>query len=70
MSLNARANALLYLYTLQYSVLPEGIAIIVEQLNHCSILGLQTPFLGTELEEEKEIKSATIIKHAINQIHK
>jgi hypothetical protein len=54
MFLNARANALLYLYTLQYSVLPEGIAIIVEQLNHRSILGLQTPFLGAELKEEKK----------------
>lgn len=54
MTPNARANALLYLYTLpQYSVLPEGIAIIVEQLNNRAILGLQTPFLGTELEEKK-----------------
>lgn len=63
MSPNARANALLYLYTLlQYSVLPERIGILVEQLNHRSILGLETPFLSTELEK-KEKKSATSTEH-------
>ena len=59
MSPNARADALLYLYTLlQYSVLPEGIGILVEQLNHRSILGLETPFLSAELGKKRN-KSAT-----------
>lgn len=63
MSPNARANALLYLYTLfKYSILPERIGILVEQLNHRSILGLETPFLSTELKKKGK-KSATSKEH-------
>lgn len=47
---------------LQYSVLPERIGILVEQLNHRSILGLETPFLSTELEKKGNM-SATSTKH-------
>jgi hypothetical protein len=51
---NARANALLYLYTLPYLALPEWITALVEQLNHLSILSLQAPFLSTELKKKKK----------------
>lgn len=33
------------------STLSEGVNVLVKQLDHFSVLGLQAPFLGTELEE-------------------